>query len=76
MDFGKNLKRLRTERNLSQADVAQAVGIYQSMISAIENGERRPSFTTAMAIAAFLNVTVDEMSRDHETAIPAPADAA
>lgn len=74
--FGRNLRRLRTERNLSQKDIADAVGVQQAMISNIEGGDRRPSFATATAIAAFLNVTVDEMSREHEAAIPAAADAA
>lgn len=74
--FGRNLRRLRTERNLSQKGLADAVGIQQAMISNIEGGDRRPSFATATAIASFLGVSLDEMSRDHESAIPAAADAA
>lgn len=74
--FGRNLRRLRTERNLSQKDVADAVGVQQAMISNIENGDRRPSFATATAIAACLSVTLDEMNREYEPAIPTAADAA
>lgn len=62
MSFGKNLKRLRTERRLSQAEVAAAASIYQSMISAIESGEKNPSLATASAIANFLKVSLDELS--------------
>ena len=76
MSFGKNLKRLRIERNLSQADIAQAVGVYQSMISAVETGERRPSLQLAFSIASFLGVTLDELNREHEPAVPTAADPA
>lgn len=62
--FGTNLKQLRTERNVSQSDVAQATGVYQSMISAIENGERTPSLNLAFRIAAYFDVTVDSLYRE------------
>lgn len=62
--FGINLKQLRIERNVSQADVAQATGVWQSMISAIENGERTPSLELAFRIAAYFDVTVDSLYRE------------
>lgn len=74
--FGRNLRRLRTERGISQKDVADAVGVQQAMISNIEGGDRRPSFETAIAIAVFFGVTLDEMSRDYEPVAPVAADAA
>lgn len=66
--FGTNLKRLRTERNASQADVAQAIGVWQSMISAIENGERTPSLALAFKIADYFDVTVDALHRERVNA--------
>ena len=64
--FGRNLRRLRTERNLSQKDLADGVGVQQAHIANIESGDRRPSLPLALSIAAHLGVTLDEMSRDHE----------
>ena len=66
--FGRNLRRLRIERNLSQKDVADAAGVQQAMIANIEGGDRRPSFATATAIAAYLGVSLDEMSKEYEPA--------
>ena len=61
--FGTNLKYLRTTRNLSQSEVAQGVGVWQSMISGIENGERTPSLELAFRIADYFDVTVDSLNR-------------
>ena len=66
--FGTNLKRLRAERKASQADVAQATGVWQSMISAIENGERTPSLELAFKIADYFDVTVDSLNRERVNA--------
>ena len=59
-----NLKHLRTERDASQSDVARATGVRQSMISAIENGERTPSLDLAFRIATYFDVTVDSLYRE------------
>lgn len=74
--FGRNLRRLRTQKGISQKDVADAVGVQQGFISNVEDGRRRPSLPMALAIAEFFNVTLDEMSRDHEPVAPVAADAA
>jgi putative transcriptional regulator len=62
--FGTNLKQLRTLRKTSQSDLAQATGVWQSMISAIENGERTPSLDLAFKIADYFDVTVDSLYRE------------
>lgn len=61
--FGTNLRHLRTLRKTSQADVARATGVRQSMISAIENGEKSPSLDLAFRIADYFDVTVDSLYR-------------
>jgi putative transcriptional regulator len=68
--FGTNLKQLRTQRKTSQSDVAQAVGVWQSMISGIENGEKTPSLDLAFRIADYFDVTVDSLNREQFTAEP------
>ena len=59
----QNLRRERQRRGVSQLKLAETVGVYQSMISAVENGKRRPSLTLAIAIAQALGTTVDALAK-------------
>ncbi len=70
-NFGENVRRLRREKGYSQYDVAAGVNVYQSMISAIESGDKRPSLPLAFAIAEFLGTTLDELSKEHVATVAA-----
>jgi DNA-binding XRE family transcriptional regulator len=59
----ENVKRLREARNLSQADLAQSIGVAQSTISMIERGERLPSWDLAIELTMFFGVSLDELIR-------------
>ena len=48
------LKNIRTEKNLTQSEIAKMAGVDVTMISKIELGERRPSVEVAKKIAAVL----------------------
>ena len=43
MNFGEKVKQLRAERNLTQPQLAQAIGIEQSYLSKLENDKSVPS---------------------------------
>lgn len=58
-DFKNVFKRLRTASHLTQADIAQKLGIAKSTISMYENGNREPDFETLEKIADFFNVDID-----------------
>lgn len=57
--FGMRLQKLRIERNLSQKDVAEALGISASVVSNYENGERTPSVESLISLASFLRCSTD-----------------
>ena len=57
----KNLKSIRKNKGISQAQLAAAIGVTQGTISQWESGYTNPSICSAKAIAAFLGVTVDEL---------------
>lgn len=59
--LGRNLKRIRTEKNMSQGDIARALGVDRGYISNIENGKRNPTLATIAKIAQALKVSVDEL---------------
>ena len=58
----KNLVRaLRTERNLAQGQLADAMGVSRQTINSIENERYTPSLPLAIALARYFGVTVEEM---------------
>ena len=60
LDIVKNVvKRLRTERGLSQADLGVAMGVSRQTINSIETGRYLPSLPLAMALARFFETNVE-----------------
>ena len=57
--FDRILKLLRTERSMSQQELADALGISKSSINMYERGERQPNFEVLESIADYFNVDID-----------------
>lgn len=55
----KNLRKLRTERSLSQQKLAKIVGISQQSINKYENGQTQPDFQMLMQFAEFFHTSID-----------------
>ena len=55
------LKDLRTERNWTQADLAQRVRVSRQTINAIEKGKFDPSLPTAFRLAKLFNLKIEEV---------------
>ena len=59
VDFGNTLKTLRLQNNMTQAQLAQKLGLTKSVISAYETGLRLPSYDVLIAIARLFKVSTD-----------------
>jgi len=59
--LGKNVRRLREERGLTQAQLAEATGRSTDMISRLERGDAAPSMETVGVLADVLNVDAAEL---------------
>tara|TARA_B100000508_G_scaffold136238_1_gene129008 strand:- start:3424 stop:3630 length:207 start_codon:yes stop_codon:yes gene_type:complete len=59
--FGKNLKRIRTEKTMSQGDIARALNVSRGYISNIENGKQNLTITTIGKLAMALGVSSDQL---------------
>ncbi len=59
--LGDNLKRIRTEKDISQGDIARALEVDKSFVSNIENGKTNPTLATIAKIAKAIGVSVDEL---------------
>lgn len=57
--FASNLKQLRKEKKLSQAELGDILKLSQRTISSYENRERFPDQTTLNNIADYFAVSVD-----------------
>lgn len=55
----KNLKKLRTQKGISQQQLANAIGISQQSINKYENHKIEPDINTLIAFADFFNTSVD-----------------
>ncbi len=53
------IKELRLERNLTQSEVAKAIGTSQRNIGRWENGENEPAAVYVKALAEFFGVRAD-----------------
>lgn len=61
VEFINRIKEIRQQRGLRQVDLARMVGVFQSEISEIENGKRKPSVYLAKRIAKALRVSLDDL---------------
>ena len=59
--IGRNIKRMRRERELTQEEFAAHLGISFQAISKWERGDGYPDITMLPAIANYFGVTVDEL---------------
>lgn len=57
--FNERLKELRSERKISQAELAEMVCVSRNTISSIELGQSKPSFDTLIALADCFNVSIE-----------------
>lgn len=56
--LGERLRQLRTERRLSQRDLAARAGISTNSVSLIERDEISPSVSTLQSLASALNIKI------------------
>ena len=59
--LGKNLKRIRTEKDISQVDVARSLGVSWGFISNIESGKTNQTLATIDRLANSVGVSSDEL---------------
>jgi len=59
--LGDRVRELRSERKLSQEELAYKAGVHRTYLGGIERGERNPSLRNIAAIAEALDVTLSEL---------------
>lgn len=64
-NIGKNISSLRKDRNMSQAELAKAVGVGRSTISSWETDRTEPSMQDVEKIAQVLDCKKEDIVRDY-----------
>ena len=63
MTLGQNIARLRTQKNLSQGDLADALEVSRQSVSKWETGTADPSTSNLLALAKLFGVSAEELLR-------------
>lgn len=66
--FGRNVRRLRKARKLSQEELAHDADMKRSYVSDLERGLRNPTIRALGRLAAALGVPPSELLNDEEDA--------
>lgn len=61
MYFGKNIKKIRLVKKLSQAAFAEVFGIKRSSVGAYEEGRAEPKLEMIIRIANYFSISVDSL---------------
>lgn len=61
--FGKYLRKVREEKNISQENLSLKAGYYRTYVGKIEQGLYSPSFHTVWRLANALGVSLSDLLR-------------
>ena len=63
---GRQIRKLRKERKLTQTELAKRIGVQQSDLSRMEKGEYRVSLDTLFNILAEFDVSIGEFFKEDD----------
>ena len=63
VQFGRNLRACRIQRQLSQEDLGEIAGLHRTYISGLERGIRNPSIRIVAQLAAALEIEPGDLLR-------------
>lgn len=68
MSLGERIARLRKQREWTQDDLGERIGVHPRHVSRLENDKMKPSGTTLSRLAQTFELSVDELlAEDGET---------
>jgi Predicted transcriptional regulator len=68
-NFATTLRQLREQAGLTQAELAEKLGVRQSAISMYESSSREPNLATIKELAEFFGVDMNRMHGEENTSV-------
>ena len=72
MTLGQNICRLRTERGLSQGDLADALDVSRQSISKWETDASIPELEKLLRLSELFHITLDELVKGPDGSVETP----
>jgi len=63
MNIGKNIKRLRLKKKMTQMELGNKVGVTDSMIAQLERGTKTLTVPLGKEIAKVLNCNLEDLAK-------------
>ena len=63
MNLGENIYQVRTQQNMSQGDLADALDVSRQSVSKWENGTADPATSNLLKLAKLYGITPEELIR-------------
>lgn len=60
--FAENLKELRLDKGIGQAQLAKSIGVSNGIVSLWENKKREPTMGSLIALAKYFSVSLDSLT--------------
>lgn len=74
MSIGEKIKKLRQEKDVSQAELGEIVGVHEKHISRYERGISQPSAEILRKMADFFGVSIDFLVSEDNITFDNPKD--
>lgn len=65
--FSQNLQKLRAEKNISQEQLADKIGVSRQSVSAWESGKSSPELEKLIALSELFEISLDELTGEIST---------
>jgi putative transcriptional regulator len=62
--LGRNIKKIRKERNMSQLDLSVNCDFEKASLSRLESGKANPTITTLLKVSRGLNVPLIDLFKE------------
>jgi DNA-binding XRE family transcriptional regulator len=69
-DLGLRIRELRQQRNMTQSELAEAIGVRQESINRMEKGKYNPSFEVLQNMCSIFGITLSEFFATQSNQLP------